>query len=100
MPFQRNNRPEILAPAGNADMLRAAVCAGADAVYLGLLHFNARRSAGNFSAAALCEAAAFCHARNVKVYVTLNTTLYPAELPGLEQAVRDVAAAGADALIV
>lgn len=54
MPFQRNNRPEILAPAGNADMLRAAVCAGADAVYLGLLHFNARRSAGNFSAAALC----------------------------------------------
>ena len=100
MPFQRNNRPEILAPAGNADMLRAAVCAGADAVYLGLLHFNARRSAGNFSAAALCEAAAFCHARNVKVYVTLNTTLYPAELPGLEQAVRDVAAAGAAALIV
>ena len=48
----------------------------------------------------MCEAAAFCHARNVKVYVTLNTTLYPAELPGLEQAVRDVAAAGADALIV
>lgn len=100
MPFQGFNRPEILAPAGNADMLRAAVYAGADAVYLGLLHFNARRSAGNFSAAALREAAAFCHARNVKVYVTLNTTLYPGELPGLEQALRDVAAAGADALIV
>ena len=100
MPFQNLNRPEILAPAGNADMLRAAVYAGADAVYLGLLHFNARRSAGNFSAAALRDAAAFCHARNVKVYVTLNTTLYPGEMPGLEQALRDVAAAGADALIV
>ena len=41
-------RPEILAPAGNADMLRAAVFAGADAVYLGLDGYNARRSAGNF----------------------------------------------------
>ena len=38
-------RPEILAPAGNADMLRAAVFAGADAVYLGLDGYNARRSA-------------------------------------------------------
>ena len=95
-----SNRPEILAPAGNADMLRAAVYAGADAVYLGLEHFNARRSANNFSAAALCEAAAFCRARNVRVYVTLNTVVFPGELAGLEQAVRDAAAAGVDALIV
>ena len=47
-------RPEILAPAGNADMLRAAVFAGADAVYLGLDGYNARRSS---SAAILAEAA-------------------------------------------
>ena len=48
--------PEILAPAGNAEMLRAAVFAGADAVYLGLDGYNARRSAGNFTPQALREA--------------------------------------------
>lgn len=93
-------RPEILAPAGNGEMLRAAVYAGADAVYLGLLQFNARRTAGNFSAAALCEAAAFCRARDVKTYVTLNTVLYPSELAAAAQSIRDAAAAGVDALIV
>ena len=60
-------RPEILAPAGNADMLRAAVFAGADAVYLGLDGYNARRSAGNFDPDALREAVCFCHARGVAV---------------------------------
>lgn len=50
MPSHSNStRPEILAPAGNADMLCAAVFAGADAVYLGLQNFNARRTAGNFT---------------------------------------------------
>ena len=76
-------RPEILAPAGNADMLRAAVFAGADAVYLGLDGYNARRSAGNFDPDALREAVCFCHARGVAVHVTLNTLVYAAELGGL-----------------
>lgn len=93
-------RPEILAPAGNADMLRAAVFAGADAVYLGLVRFNARRTAGNFTPEALRQAVGFCHARGVRVYVTLNTTLYPGELPALAEAVSEVAASGADAVIV
>lgn len=92
-------RPEILAPAGTADMLCAAVFAGADAVYLGLQNFNARRTAGNFTTEGLRQAVAFCHARGVRVYVTLNTTLYPGELPALAAAVSDVAAAGADAVI-
>ncbi len=96
---QRTKRPEILAPVGNADMLNAAVFAGADAVYLGLEHFNARRTAGNFSAEGLRQAVSFCHARGVHVYVTLNTTLYPGELAGLAAAVSEVAAAGADAVI-
>lgn len=93
-------RPEILAPAGNAETLRAAVFAGADAVYLGLRHFNARRAAGNFSAEELRDAVSFCHARGVRVYTALNTTVYPGELRALEAAVRDVAGAGADAVIV
>ena len=79
-------RPEILAPAGNADMLRAAVFAGADAVYLGLDGYNARRSAGNFDPDALREAVCFCHARGVAVHVTLNTLVYAAELGGLAAA--------------
>ena len=72
--------PEILAPAGNAEMLRAAVFAGADAVYLGLDGYNARRSAGNFTPQALREAVCFCHARGVAVHATLNTLVYGDEL--------------------
>ena len=93
------SRPEILAPAGNREMLGAAVFSGADAVYLGLTGFNARRTAGNFTPDELREAVAFCHARGVKVHVTLNTLVYDRELSGLADAVRAVAAAGADAVI-
>ena len=94
------SRPlEILAPAGNREMLGAAVFSGADAVYLGLTGFNARRTAGNFTPEELQEAVAFCHARGVRVHVTLNTLVYARELDGLADAVRAVAAAGADAVI-
>lgn len=92
-------RPEILAPAGNAQMLSAAVYSGADAVYLGLTGYNARRSAGNFTPEELCEAVRFCHARGVRVHVTLNTLVFGPELSGLADAVRAVARAGADAVI-
>lgn len=92
-------RPEILAPAGNAQMLSAAVYSGADAVYLGLTGYNARRSAGNFTPEELREAVRFCHARNVKVHVTLNTLVFGPELAGLADAVRAVAESGADAVI-
>lgn len=94
------SRPlEILAPAGNREMLGAAVFSGADAVYLGLTGFNARRTAGNFTPEELQEAVAFCHARGVRVHVTLNTLVYARELDGLADAVRAVAQAGADAVI-
>ena len=90
---------EILAPVGNEEMLRAAVFSGADAVYLGFSGFNARTSANNFNADTLKDAVAFCHARGVAVHVALNTTVYGGELPALEQAIRAVAASGADAVI-
>ncbi len=80
-------------------MLRAAVFSGADAVYLGFSGFNARTSANNFNADTLKDAVAFCHARGVAVHVALNTTVYGGELPALEQAIRAVAASGADAVI-
>ena len=90
---------EILAPVGNEEMLRAAVFSGADAVYLGFSGFNARTSANNFNADTLKDAVAFCRARGVAVHVALNTTVYGGELPALEQAIRAVAASGADAVI-
>ena len=90
---------EILAPVGNKEMLRAAVFSGADAVYLGFSGFNARTSANNFNADTLKDAVSFCHARGVAVHVALNTTVYGGELPALEQAIRAVAASGADAVI-
>ena len=92
-------RIEILAPVGSEEMLRAAVFSGADAVYLGFSGFNARTGAGNFDADSLKEAVRFCHARGVAVHVALNTTVYGTELPALEQAIRAVAASGADAVI-
>ena len=90
---------EILAPVGSEEMLHAAVFSGADAVYLGFSGFNARTGAGNFDADSLKEAVRFCHARGVKVHVALNTTVYGGELASLCDAIRAVAASGADAVI-
>ncbi len=96
-----NNRPmELLAPAGDFDALRAAVQSGADAVYLGAGSFNARRNAGNFDGDALNGAVAYCHARGVKVHVTLNTLVREDEFSALLDAARDVYLSGADAVIV
>lgn len=91
---------EILAPAGAEEQLIAAVRSGADAVYLGTKQFNARAGAGNFDAAALKSAVAYCHGRGVKVHVTLNTLVKDSEIDGLQETIREIAEAGADAVIV
>ncbi len=91
---------EILAPVGNKENLIAAVRSGANAVYLGVETFNARASADNFSFEELKEAVAYCHARNVKVNVTLNTILYDNELEEFKKSVIEIAKCGVDAVIV
>lgn len=91
---------EILAPAGDEEMLRAAVEAGADCVYLGLERFNARSGAGNFAPKALEKAVAFAHGRGAGVYVALNTLVFPQELGEAARMAEAVARAGADAVIV
>ena len=73
-------KPELLAPAGSMTMLRAAVDAGADAVYLGLNQYNARIHAANFTLETLREALEYAHLRNARIYVTLNTLLDEDEL--------------------
>ena len=94
------NKPELLAPAGGREALIAAVQNGADAVYLGAGNFNARQSADNFDGDGLSEAIAYCHARNVNVFVTLNTMVREDELSSLEDSIRAIAKAGADAVLV
>ena len=94
------NKYEILAPAGAKEQLKAAVTCGADAVYLGAGNFNARRNADNFSEEDLKEAVKYCHLRNVKVYVTLNTLVFDKEADELYSAIEAIARSGADAVIV
>ena len=91
---------ELLAPAGSMEALRAAVCNGADAVYLGADTFNARMNARNFSAADLQEAIVYCHVRGVKVHLTLNTLVLDREMPRAAELIRMAASCGVDAFIV
>jgi U32 family peptidase len=97
----RPEQPELLAPAGDLECVRAAVENGADAVYFGLdAGFNARARAANISLDALDETMALLHQRDVKGYVTLNTLVFPSELPDAEEIVRRLAQAGVDAVLV
>ena len=94
------NKPEILAPVGSFDSLTAAVRCGADAVYLGGRKLNARRNAANFSDEELAQAVEYCHAREVKVYITLNTLVRDDETQTAMNAVRCACDIKADALIL
>ena len=92
--------PELLAPAGTPKALRAAIEAGADAVYFGGPSFHARMRAENFTADTMRESIALCHAFGVRAYITLNTLLTDRELPAFLEAAAMARNAGADALIV
>jgi putative protease len=93
--------PEVLAPAGDRDALSAALAAGADAVYFGLDDgFNARARATNFASTSLGEVVAWIHRAGVRAYIALNTLVFESELSIVEELIRRVAAAGADAIIV
>lgn len=91
---------ELLAPAGTPDALRAAIAAGADAVYVGLGSFNARAANGGFSLAELSSACVLAHAHGARVYVTFNVYVRDDELGDAVALAGSALAAGADALIV
>src|SRR6201996_7241751 len=92
--------PELLAPAGDWDCVRAAVAKGADAVSFGRPRFNARLRAHNFTEAELPEVVAFCHRHGVKAYVAFNTLVFTGELTDAADYLRLLSRAGVDALIV
>ncbi|MDY3014280.1 MAG: U32 family peptidase [Evtepia sp.] len=91
---------ELLAPAGSPEALRAAVQAGADAVYLGFGPLNARRNAKNFSREELEEGVSYCHLQGTRVYLTLNTLLTDRELPLAAETAALANEIGVDAILV
>ena len=97
MPAQQ---PEILAPAGNWDCVRAAVANGADAVYFGLDQFNARMRADNFTREDLAVLVPFLHSHGVRAYVTMNVLIFPAEMGEALEYLDALDAAGVDGVIV
>jgi putative protease len=92
-------KPEIMSPAGYWPQLRAAIEAGADAVYFGLKHFTARAKVG-FDPEELPEVMRTLHRRGVKGYVTFNTLVFDSELDEAAHALASIAQAGADSIIV
>ena len=100
-PRDPSSRPEILAPAGDARSLDAALASGADAVYFGLDEgWNARARAENFSLASLGETVRRVHRAGARAFVTLNTLVFESELARVAELVREIARAGVDAIIV
>lgn len=91
---------EILAPCGSYETLFAALNSGADAVYIGMKKFSARKNAENFSDEELKQAVIECHKRGVKVYAALNTLIYDSEFADFADCVKTAAECGVDAVIV
>lgn len=94
------NKAEVLAPAGNMEALKAAVNAGADAVYMGYGKLNARRNAKNFTEEEFFDAVEYCKERGVRVNLAVNTVVYDRELELARETITLAAKAGVDALIV
>ncbi|MEO7964516.1 MAG: peptidase U32 family protein, partial [Gemmatimonadaceae bacterium] len=92
--------PELLAPAGSVDAVRAAVANGADAVYLGAERFNARDEGAQLTLEELGEACAIAHAHGARVYLTLNILLKPTELESALEHLGEAIDRGVDAAIV
>src|SRR5678815_4500307 len=96
----QRNVPELLAPAGSLDAVRAAVANGANAVYLGIEKFNARDEGAQLSLDELRQACALAHASSVRIYLTLNVLVKPTELADALDLLGRAVDAGIDAVIV
>lgn len=92
--------PELLAPAGNFEKMRAAIRYGADAVYLSGKMFGMRATADNFSAEELMEAVSYAHARGVRVYLAVNVMPHENEYPSLLRFLSEIKGVPLDAVIL
>lgn len=93
-------KPEVLAPVGDMERLRAAIRFGADAVYLGSTEYGMRAASANFGMDDLKEAVRYAHERDVRVYLTCNTLPNNGEMERLGEFLQNAAACGVDAFIV
>ncbi|MBN1761026.1 MAG: U32 family peptidase [Chitinispirillaceae bacterium] len=91
---------ELLAPGGDADAVKAAILAGADAVYCGLAQYNARRRAENLTIERLKELVLIAHRHSCRIYLTLNSLIVDAEIPEVAAIITDCRRLGVDAFIV
>ncbi len=98
--IMENKQIEILAPAGDLNILKTAIIAGADSVYFGGKALNARRNAANFTREEIIEGVKFCHLRGRKAFLTLNTVLFDEEIKDAVNEISFAAQAGIDGLIV
>lgn len=96
----KKSKYELLAPAGDMAALRAAVSAGANAVYLGYAEFSARAKAKNFDKEELKTAINYAHLRDVKIYVTFNILIADFEIKRAMESVKMLYEIGVDALIL
>lgn len=95
-----NTHIEIMAPVGNREALIAAIEAGATSVYFGIEHLNMRaRSSANFTTADMDDIVATCREAGVRTYLTLNTVMYPEDLPLMREIVDHAHQVGVDAII-
>lgn len=95
-----NTHIEIMAPVGNREALIAAIEAGATSVYFGIEHLNMRaRSSANFTTADMDDIVATCREAKVRTYLTLNTVMYPEDLPLMREIVDHAHKVGVDAII-
>lgn len=97
---REERRIEILAPAGSLESLQAAVCAGADAVYIGGTRFGARAYAKNLTEEELLEAIDYVHIHGRRIYLTVNTLLKDSEIQGLYEYLLPYYLRGLDGVIV
>lgn len=93
-------KPELLLPAGNVEAFYAALEGGADAIYLGLSDFNARKRAKNFTIQQLPSLVQLAHEKNAKLFITLNTVLKNNELPNIYSLLYQINQTDVDAVII
>jgi len=94
-----NQKPELMAPAGDWTMLRTAVQAGANAVYFGVDKLNMRAKAANFMIDELPEIVKFCREHKVKTYLTINSIVFEDEISELEEIIISAKKSGIDSII-
>jgi putative protease len=98
--LKKNNKPELLAPAGNFEKLKIAIHYGADAVYLAGKEFSLRNFSGNFSEQELFDAVKYAHGKKKKVYLALNIYSRNDEQKKIHQLLDKIGEINPDAVII